>query len=152
MSKFLKILLYSLLVFSGVIIVLFYVQSSNTDFSIINMGWIMSHLSMVDGLIWWAYLMVFVSIILLIVLAIVGMVKNPKVLKKVGIIFGIAVLLVGSAYLLASGTVFPVNLAIQPSAATFKMTDMLLIMVYELFSAAFLALIVGGIRNMIQKR
>lgn len=152
MSKFLKILLYVLLGLSALVIVGFYVQSSSFNFGLSNMSAIMSNITMVDGIIWWTYLLLGVSIITLICLSVYTMINNAKSLKKTGIILGITVVLVLVSYLLASGSPVEVNVAEAPTPQTLKMTDTGLILTYILFGASIVLLIGGGIYNAIKNR
>jgi len=151
MAKVLKITLYGLLVLSLVFIVLFYMQNGSGAFALSNMGWIMSSVTWVDGLLYWSYALCGIAVAALVVLAIMGMVENPKALKKAGIVVGLAVVLVIVSYLLASGAEVPVNIEPAPTASTFKMTDFFLVMTYILSGVAVVALIAGAVRNAINK-
>jgi len=151
MAKVLKITLYGLLVLSLVFIVLFYMQNGSGAFALSNMGWIMSNVTWVDGLLYWSYALCGIAVVALVVLAVMGMVENPKALRKAGIVVGLAVVLVIVSYLLASGAEVPVNIEPAPTASTFKMTDFFLVMTYILSGVAVVALIAGAVRNAINK-
>jgi phosphate/sulfate permease len=64
----------------------------------------------------------------------------------------LAVVLVVASYFLASGNPVAVNVAEQPSAATFKMTDTILILTYILFVGVIVSLLGGIVMNAIKKR
>ncbi len=152
MSKFAKILLYTLLGLCALVVILFYVQNSSGVFGLDNLKWVMSNLSMVDGLIWCTYLLSFVSILLVIIMSIYTMAINPKSIKKAGITLLIALVVIGISYLFASGNEVTVNVTTPPSKATFKLTDTGLLITYILAAVSVLALIFGGIRKIIQNR
>lgn len=139
------------MVLSVVFLVLFYMQNNAGSFALSNMGWIMSNITWVDGLLYWAYALCGIAVLALVALAIFGMVENPKTLKKAGVVVGLAVILVVVSYLLASGAEVPVNIEPAPSASTFKMTDFFLVMTYILSGVAVVALIAGAVRNAINK-
>jgi len=151
MSKALKITLYSLMALSVVFIVLFYSQNSQGAFELSNMSWIMSNITWVDGLLYWSYALCGIAVVALVILAIFGMIENPKTLKKAGIVVGLTVVLVVVSYLLASGAEVPVNIEPAPTASTFKMTDFFLTMTYILSGVAVIALVAGAVRNAINK-
>lgn len=152
MSKFLKILLTVLLVLSVVGVIIFYVQNSTGLFALSNMAEALSTTNMLDVLLFWAYFLVFVALLLVIVLSIINMAGNRKSLIRTGIILLIAVVFVGVSYLLASGDPVVVNLATPPTHGQLKLTDTLLILTYILLGCALVALIWGGIRKLIQNR
>ena len=152
MSKFLKILLSVLLVLSAVGVIVFYVQNSSGLFALSNIAEAMDTTNMLDVLLFWAYFLVFAALLLVIVLSIINMAGNRKSLIRTGIILAIAVVVVGVAYLLASGNPVVVNLATPPTPGQLKLTDTLLIMVYILLGSALAALIWGGVKKLIQNR
>lgn len=152
MSKFLKYFLYALLAISTVVIVLFYVQSSTGDFALSNLAEQLKTTSMVDGVMYWAYILVGLSILSLIALSIMGMIENPKTLKRTGITLLLAVVLCVISYFLASGDPVQANLEIAPTETALKLTDTGLIITYILFAATILTIIGGGIYNAIKNR
>ena len=152
MSKFAKILEYVLLAVGVVIIALFYVQSGSGQFDKSNLAEILSSTTLVDGLLWWVYALVVLAIALILVLASVATFGNKKSLKSTGMVLVLAVVLVVASYFLASGSPVAVNVAEQPSAATFKMTDTILILTYILFVGVIVSLLGGIVMNAIKKR
>ena len=107
---------------------------------------------MLDIVLFWAYALVIAAIVLVVVLSIINMAGNKKSLKKTGILLLIAVALIGVSYLLASGDPIAVNMEVQPTHATLKMTDTLLNLSYALVVIALLALVWGSVRNLIKNR
>ncbi|MBR5250065.1 MAG: hypothetical protein IKV28_05720 [Bacteroidales bacterium] len=152
MSKFAKYLLYVLLACSTVLVVVFFAQSSSGVFNLSNLGNAMSTSNMADGLLWWTYALVFLAIALVIILSVVKMAQNPKSLKRTGFVTLLAVVLCAVSYFLASGAPIHVNLDVQPTEATLKLTDAGLILTYLLFAGAILALLYGSVRKMINNR
>lgn len=152
-GKFTKVLLFVLLALCAVALIVFYVQNSTGFFALSNIAAVMAtNTSMLDAMMLWAYLLVFVTVFLLLVFTVVGMVKNPKSLKKSGITVALAVVLIVVSYFLASGDPVDVNIAVPPSASTLKWTDTGLVLTYILFAVSVIALIFGGVRKLIQNR
>lgn len=152
MSKFAKYLLYILLAVSAVVVVVFFVQSASGIFALSNLGEALSTSNMADGMLWWTYALVFLAIALVIILSIVKMAQNPKSLKRTGFVTLLAVVLCAVSYFLASGAPVHVNLDVQPTEGTLKLTDAGLILTYLLFAGAILALLYGSVRKMINNR
>lgn len=152
MSKFTKILLYVLLIVSAVIIVLFYVQASSVNFGIGNIGNLLQSITMIDALIWATYVLIAITIIALVALSILGMVENPKTLKKTGFVVLLAAILIAISYFLASGDPIVVNIEKQPTTAMLKLTDTGLIMTYILFGVALISLCSGSIIKAIRNK
>ncbi len=136
MSKFIKYLLYVLMGLGVILTIAFF---SNKD-------------GMLDTYLFFAYILFGVAAVLSIVLPLVGMIKNPKSLKKV--LFGIilAAVVIGFSYLLASGDPVPVNTTTEPAASTFKITDTGLIITYLLLGVSFISIIAGSVVNMVRNR
>ena len=152
MSKALRILLICLLAISAVTLVAFYIQNSTGIFVISNLAEAMASQNMVDVLMYVSYVMLFAAILLVVILTIMQMADNRKTLKRTGIILLLAVVLIGVSFLLASGDPVPVSIDAEPTYAQFKLTDTVLIMSYILVVVAFVALIWGGFRKLIQNR
>ena len=152
MSKFAKILEYVLLAVGVVIIALFYFNNGSGNFSLSNLAEILSSTTLVDGILWWTYALVILAIALIVVLSVVAIFGNKKSLKSTGIVLLIAVVLVAASYFLASGNPVAVNVATQPSAATFKMTDAILNLTYILFVGVIVSLLGGIVVNAFKKR
>ncbi len=152
MSKFAKILEYVLLAVGVVIIALFYVQNGSGQFALSNLADVLSSTTLVDGLLWWVYALIVLAIALILVLACVATFGNKKSLKSTGLVLLLAVVLVVASYFLASGNPVAVNVAEQPTEATFKLTDTILILTYILFVGVLASLLGGIVMNAIKKR
>jgi amino acid transporter len=152
MSKFAKILEYVLLAVGVVIIALFYVQNGSGQFALSNLADVLSSTTLVDGLLWWVYALIVLAIALILVLACVATFGNKKSLKSTGLVLLLAVVLVVASYFLASGNPVAVNVAEQPTEATFKLTDTILILTYILFVGVIASLLGGIVMNAIKKR
>ena len=138
-SKFTKILEICLLVISLIGLVVFFIYNSNTGlYTVANEAEALATTGMLDIVLFWAYALVIAAIVL--------------VVKKTGFLLLIAVVLIGLSYLLASGDPIAVNMEVQPTHATLKMTDTLLNLSYALVVIALLALVWGSVRNLIKNR
>ena len=143
-SKFTKILEICLLVISLIGLVVFFIYNSNTGlYTVANEAEALATTGMLDIVLFWAYALVIAAIVLVVVLSIINMAGNKKSLKKTGFLLLIAVVLIGLSYLLASGDPIAVNMEVQPTHATLKMTDTLLNLSYALVVIALLALVWG---------
>ena len=152
-SKFTKILEICLLVLSLIGLVVFFIYNGNTGlYSIANEAEALATTGMLDILLFWAYALVFAAILLVVILSIINLAGNKKSLKRTGFLLLIAVVLIGLSYLLASGDPIAVNMDVQPTHATLKMTDTLLNLSYALVVIALLALVWGSVRNLIKNR
>lgn len=136
MSKFAKYILFLLFGLGVLLTILFFINQDG----------------MLDTYLFYAYLLFGVGAVLAIVLPLISMAQNPKALKKV--LFGIllAAGLVVVSYLLASGDAVSVNLAEEPTAFTYKITDTGLILTYILLGVAFFSIIAGSVMNMVKNR
>ena len=144
-KKFTKILEICLLVISLIGLIAFFVYNGKTGmYSVSNLAEALATTSMLDMLLFWAYILVIAALVLVVVLSLINMAGNRKSIKKTGIVLLIAVVLVGASFLFAS-------MAVQPSHGTLKMTDTLLNLSYALVVLALLALIWGSVRNLIHK-
>ena len=152
MSKLAKILQYVLMAVGVVIIALFYVQSGSGQFALSNLADALASTTILDGMLWWTYALVVLAIALILVLASVAVFGDKKSLKSTLLVLALAVVLVAASYFLASGNPVAVNMAEQPSATTFKLTDSLLILTYFLFVGTIVALLGGIVMNAIKKR
>ncbi len=152
-SKFTKILEICLLVISLIGLVVFFANNASTGlYTVANEAEALATTGMLDIVLFWAYALVIAAIVLVVVLSIINMAGNKKSLKKTGILLLIAVALIGVSYLLASGDPIAVNMEVQPTHATLKMTDTLLNLSYALVVIALLALVWGSVRNLIKNR
>ena len=148
-SKFTKILEICLLVISLIGLVVFFANNASTGlYTVANEAEALATTGMLDIVLFWAYALVIAAIVLVVI----NMAGNKKSLKKTGILLLIAVALIGVSYLLASGDPIAVNMEVQPTHATLKMTDTLLNLSYALVVIALLALVWGSVRNLIKNR
>lgn len=152
MSKFTKILQYVLLALSAVVVALFYVQNSSGNFALENITWVMDNTSMVDGIIWWTYTLLLVSIALVVILSIAGLANDTSSLKRTGFTLLLAIVVIGISYLFASGDPVVVNIDEQPTYTTLKMTDTGLMLTYLLLAAAILSIVGGSVMRIIKNR
>jgi len=107
--------------------------------------------SNVDILLRYTYVLLIAAIVLWIGLAIILTAKNnPKGLLKALLFLVLAAVVIGVAYLLASGDP-AVRIKNQPSAQVLKMTDTMLTLVYILGAGAICAIIFGVIKNAFNK-
>jgi hypothetical protein len=136
MSKFIKYLSYILLGLAVVITIAFF---TNKD-------------GMIDTFLGYAYLLLGVALVLALGLPLLQMIGNPKSFKKVLYSLIVVVVVVGLAYVLASGDPLATTLDKEPTASTLKITDTGLIITYLLFGASVTAIIAGGIINMVKNR
>lgn len=134
MLKFVKYILYLLFGLGVVLSVAFFINKDE----------------MMDTYLFYAYILFGVAAVLAIVLPLIGMVQNPKALKKVSLLIILTAALVGISYLLASGDPVPVNLSTEPTAMTYKITDTGLILTYILLAVSFVSIIAGSIVNMVR--
>ena len=108
---------------------------------------------MTDTYLVYAYILFGVAVTLAIVLPLLNVINNPKSLKKILLSLVVVVVVVGLAYMLASGNPLTnVSIDPEPSAATLKVTDTGLIITYFLFGAAVLAIFAGALVNMVKNR
>lgn len=108
--------------------------------------------SSVDLLLRYTYFLFFAAVVIWIGLAIfIAGRNNPKnLLKAAGVVVGIAVLVV-LAYVLSAGAP-ALNVKTQPTPQWLKLTDTMLLLTYVLGGAAIIAIIVGAVRDAINKK
>lgn len=107
----------------------------------------------VDTLLYWAYILAIVGIVIAIVFGItISAINNPKNLIKMAIELVAVVIVVGAVYMLSSGAPAIGYVGAEVSATTLKVTDTLLNLTYLLCALAIIAIIYGGIRNAIHNK
>ncbi len=136
MSKFIKYLSYILFGLTAIITVLFFLD---------NKG-------MLDTFLGYAYILLGFAILSAVGLPLINMLKNPKGLKSMLKNLLVIVVVVVLAYLLASGDPLKTTLETEPTASTLKLTDTGLIITYFLFAASVIAIVGGGLVNLLKKR
>lgn len=100
----------------------------------------------VDYVLYWAYAMVAVAIIaVLLGVVVINTINEPKNLLRLGIGLIAIVVVVGAAYLLAPGTPAVGYLGEPVSDATLKLTDTILNLTYLCCGGAILSILVGGV-------
>ncbi len=142
MSKGLKIFSIALFVITAVIGVLFYLSPTPTpkDPGV-----------MVNVILLFAYILLGLGILLAVVLPIPSLLQYPKKLKKLFFTLLIVAVVFVLGYLLASGDPVDVNTEVPPSGRILKLTDTALIITYITLLASILAIVWGGIKNLVQK-
>lgn len=136
LSKYLQIGLYVILGVSLIFYVLFYINGE----------------SMTDTVLVWAYILLGLTVLLLLVFPIMHFIKNPKsAIKFLIVLVGFAILF-GIGYLLASGNI---NAAIFEkqgvSANTSRLVGAGMITTYILAGLAVLAILYSSISNVFKK-
>ena len=109
-------------------------------------GWETNKALASDAILNFAYIMVGISVLAILVGVIIGGINDPKSLVKLGIglVAIIAVCLV--VYFIAPGTPAQGLTIEQPSDGTLKLTDTVLYLAYILAAAAVVAIVVGEAR------
>jgi Ca2+/Na+ antiporter len=136
MSKFIKYLSYILFGLTAIITILFFLDDKG----------------MLDTFLGYAYILLGFAIISAVGLPLLNMLKNPKGLKSMLKNLLVIVVVVVLAYLLASGDPLKTTLETEPTASTLKLTDTGLIITYFLFAASVIAIVGGGLVNLLKKR
>ncbi len=137
MSKGLKIFSIALFVITAVIAVLFYINPDSQN--------------MTNVILIFAYILLGLGIVLAVVLPIPSLFQYPKKLKKLLFTLLIVAVVFVLGYLLASGDPVDVNTAVPPSDRALKLTDTALIITYITLAVSILAIVWGGIKNLVQK-
>ena len=102
--------------------------------------------AMTDVLLFWAYIMVGLTLVATIVFGLwIGLKNKALSLKKLGIGLVGVVVVCALAYLLAPGKP-AMGMLVQPDAQTLKLTDTILNLTYLAGGLAIIAIIVGEIR------
>ena len=139
-AKIIKIISYVLLLV-GIVL------SCVVLFGNVKMG---ENEGLVDPLLYWAYVLVGVGLIGAIASSIIGILDNPKGLKRSLFTLAGIIVVVGIAYLLAPGTHVDI-VGMEPTQATLKMTDTLLNLTYILLGGAIVSIIAGYIINVVRR-
>lgn len=137
MTKFVKYISYLLFGIAAILTIAFF---SNQE-------------DMLDTFLFYGYILFGIAALAAIGMPLFNMIDNPKSFKKILINLLIVVVVVGIAYLLASGDPLSnVNITPEPTANTLKITDTGLILVYILFGLSVIAIIAGSVVNMVRNR
>ena len=106
-----------------------------------------------DVFLIWTYILFGITALLAIVLPIIGIVQNPKNVRKIIINIGVIVGVLLLSYLLSTGDALQVSASVtEPSATTWKLTDAGLIATYILLVISFVSIIAGGVLGAIRNR
>ena len=142
-AKLFKILLWVLMILSvGVLIWGWLVGFEKNDGQMTNV------------LLYWAYIMVGLALVAVICVGLyVSATTNPKSLIKLGLIAVGVIVLVGIAYVLASGApAVGLTSAKLPTDSELKMTDTILNLAYLVGGAAILSIICGEVLMAIRNK
>jgi len=99
----------------------------------------------------WAYVMVGLSVLLIILLPILTFRQRTVKVKSLLLILAIAVVLVGGSYLLAPGTPVTMAAGVVKEGTVVKITDTALYMTYILIAFSVIAIIGGSVYNALKK-
>ncbi|MDD3549515.1 MAG: hypothetical protein PHW88_03550 [Bacteroidales bacterium] len=140
MKKLSKITLWVLFAISIVLTILYFLNTSGDNLD----AWTYTYLN-------WAYVMVGLSVLLIILLPILTFRQRTVKVKSLLLILVIAVVLVGGSFLLAPGT--PVTMATGSvvEGSVVKFTDTALYMTYILLAFSAIAIIGGSVYNALKK-
>ncbi len=141
MPKFLKILSYFLLITSFILGVIFYAVPTDLKENL-----------MTNVLLYFAYILFFATILAAVVLPLMNLLDNPKGLKKGLLSIVVVVVVFGLAFLMSSGKPLDAVVNPAPSVLTLKITDTGLIVTYILAAVSIIAIVGGGIINMVRNR
>lgn len=135
--KLVKYLSYLLLAVSAVLIVLFYAQGTPE--------------SMVSTILGWAYILLAVALVSMLVLPVFFR-SGKKTQKSTLIAAGIfAVVVILAVVTSSSAPLEGVTTSVEPSASDLKFTDGAVMSAGLLIAVAFVAIIVGSLKNMFSK-
>lgn len=135
--KLVKYLSYLLLAVSAVLIIVFYAQGTPE--------------SMVSTILGWAYILLAVALVSMLVLPVFfrsGKKTQKSTLIAVGIFAVVVILAVVTS---SSAPLEGVTTSVEPSASDLKFTDGAVMSAGLLIAVAFVAIIVGSLKNMFSK-
>jgi len=135
--KLVKYLSYLLLAVSAVLIIVFYAQGTPE--------------SMVSTILGWAYILLAVALVSMLVLPVFFR-SGKKTQKSTLIAAGIfAVVVILAVVTSSSAPLEGVTTSVEPSASDLKFTDGAVMSAGLLIAIAFVAIIVGSLKNMFSK-
>lgn len=135
--KLVKYLSYLLLAVSAVLIIVFYAQGTPE--------------SMVSTILGWAYVLLAVALVSMLVLPVFFR-SGKKTQKSTLIAAGIfAVVVILAVVTSSSAPLEGVTTSVEPSASDLKFTDGAVMSAGLLIAVAFVAIIVGSLKNMFSK-
>ncbi len=142
MSKFVKYLSIVLFALSAILAVAFYLRPSGPDMEA----------TMVEIVLYYAYVLFFLAIVLALVLPLFSLLDNPKKFKKLFINLAAVVVVFGFGYLFASSDPLVVQTTVETTPFTLKLTDAGLIITYLLIAVSILAIFSGAVINLVRNR
>ncbi|MDR3247093.1 MAG: hypothetical protein LBT50_11770 [Prevotellaceae bacterium] len=110
-------------------------------------------MAVINPMLVWSYILVGITAVVAVFLPLPQVVENPK--SAIGILVGLVafVVVVGLAYVFASGDPLPFTLGHDPvSEGTIKFTDVNLIAVYIMLGATILVTLVTSVVNVLKLR
>lgn len=133
-SKIFKMIMLGLIVISFALLVIGFIAGFET-----NGG------SMTDVLLYWAYVMIALTIAAVVVIGIIISFKNnPKSLVKIGIVVAAVAVICFLVYLISPGAP-AMGMLEQPDHSTLKLTDTMLNLTYIAGAAAIISIIAGEV-------
>ena len=133
-SKIFKMIMLGLIVISFALLVIGFIAGFET-----NGG------SMTDVLLYWAYVMIALTIAAVVVVGIIISFKNnPKSLVKIGIVVAAVAVICFLVYLISPGAP-AMGMLEQPDHSTLKLTDTMLNLTYIAGAAAIISIIAGEV-------
>lgn len=140
-SKIFKMIMLGLIVISFALLVIGFIAGFET-----NGG------SMTDVLLYWAYVMIALTIAAVVVIGIIISFKNnPKSLVKIGIVVAAIAVICFLVYLISPGAP-AMGMLEQPDHSTLKLTDTMLNLTYIAGAAAIISIIAGEVMVSIRNK
>lgn len=143
MKKISKIALYVLMGISLIITVLYFIYKGDKGSATLD-TWTYAYLD-------WAYIMLAIAILLIIVLPILTIKERKINFKRIILLVVGVVVVLGAAYLLAPGTTITLANGTVAEGMTTKLTDTGIFVAYFLLAAAVLSIIFGSVYNAVRK-
>ncbi|MGM9792291.1 MAG: hypothetical protein ACI3Y4_07830 [Candidatus Cryptobacteroides sp.] len=140
-SKIIKWILLALIVISVAVFVFGWVYGFETNGNVA-----------VDALFIWAYVMLGIALVsIVLVSGVIGVMNDKKYLVKILAVLAGTAALCAIVYFISPGAP-AVGIAEQPSDSTLKLTDTILNLTYLCGGVAILSIIVGSVVNAIRNR
>ena len=140
-SKIIKWILLALIVISVAVFAFGWIYGFETNGNVA-----------VDALFIWAYVMLGIALVSIVLIGgVIGVLNDKKFLVKVLAVLAGTAALCAIVYFLSPGAP-AVGIAEQPSDATLKLTDTILNLTYLCGGVAILSIIVGSVVNAIRNR
>ena len=114
--------------------------------------WVANNALASETILSFAYIMIVLAVLSIIVGVVIGGMHDPKSLMRLGISLLIIAAICFVVYLIAPGTPAQGLITEQPSDGVLKLTDTVLYLAYILSALAVVAIIVGELRIAIKNR